>query len=379
MKFATRLVQFDPAPQDPYRPMSTPIYQTATFEQLHADSFGPYDYSRSGNPTRRVLEDQLASLENGTRAFCFASGMAAIAAVTHLLEAGDEILADWDLYGGASRLLSKVTSRAGITVRYVDASDLSTLEAHITPATRLLYVESPTNPLLRVLDLAALGVLAKRRGLLFGVDNSTLSPYLQNPLDLGADIVIHSATKFLSGHSDLTGGAIIVKDDALAQKIAFLQNAEGAALGPFDCFLLLRGLKTLKLRLDAQQGNAARVAAFLAQHPKVDTVYYPGLATHAGYSVQQAQARGAGAVISFTVGSSAAALQLAEGFSLFSISVSFGSVHSTVCIPYSMSHASAPAELKAARPVPDDLLRLSIGIEDVDDLLADLEAGLSKL
>jgi cystathionine beta-lyase len=299
MKFASRLVHFDSAPQDPYHPMSTPIYQTATFEQEKADSFGAYDYSRSGNPTRRVLEDQMAVLEGGARGFCFSSGMAAIATVMHLLKAGDEVLVDWDLYGGTSRLLGKVSPRSGIRVRYVDASDPSALEAQITSATRLIFVETPTNPFLRVLDLQAIAQVAHQHGVLFCVDNSTMSPYLQNPIALGADIVVHSATKFLCGHSDVTGGVIVVKDQALAEEIYFLQNAEGSALGPFDCFLLLRGLKTLKLRMDAQQRSAGLIAQFLHEHPKVSSVYYPGLADHPQHSVQQAQARGAGAVLSF--------------------------------------------------------------------------------
>jgi cystathionine beta-lyase len=379
MKFGTRLVSFDLCPDDPYRPMSTPIYQTATFEQNQADSFGPYDYSRSGNPTRRVLEDHIATLENGVRGFVFSSGMAAIATVTHLLKAGDEILADWDLYGGASRLFGKVLDRSGISIRYGDASDAASFEAQITPSTRLIYVESPTNPLLRVIDLSGIAEIAHRHNLLFCVDNSTLSPYLQNPLDLGADIVLHSATKFLSGHSDVTGGALVVKDEALAQEIAFLQNAQGSALGPFDCFLVLRGLKTLKLRMDAQQRGAAVIAKFLTEHPKVNAVYYPGLSTHPRYEIQQRQARGAGAVLSFTAGSPKAAKRIAETSSLFQISVSFGSVHSTISIPYNMSHASVPAELKATRAIPEDLLRLSIGIEDPEDLIDDLTNTLDNL
>src|SRR5882757_3396200 len=379
MKFASRLVNFDVCPQDPYRPMSTPIYQTATFEQVHADSFGEYDYSRSGNPTRKVLEDQVAALENGSRGFCFSSGMSAIATVTHLLKAGDEILADWDLYGGASRLFGKVLNRSGIAIRYVDASDPGNIATQITPATRLIYVESPTNPFLRVIDLEAVATIAHQHGALFCVDNSTMSPYLQNPLDLGADIVLHSATKFLCGHSDVTGGVIVVKDDALANEIYFLQNAEGSALGPFDCFLLLRGLKTLKLRMDAQQKNAEIIAKFLSQHPKVSSVYYPGLSDHPRYAVQQRQARGGGAVLSFTVGSPQSAKRIAENSELFRISVSFGSVNSTISIPLKMSHASIPLELRASRTLPEDLLRLSVGIEDSEDLIKDLESRLDAI
>jgi cystathionine beta-lyase len=379
MKFATRLVHYDGSPQDPFHPMATPIYQTATFEQQHADSFGQYDYSRSGNPTRRVLEDQIAALENGTRGFCFSSGMTAIATVTRLLKPGDEILADWDIYGGATRLFGQVLNRSGIAVRYIDASDPNQIAAQIGPSTRMLYVESPTNPLLRVIDIAAVAAIAHQHNALLCVDSSTMSPYLQNPLDLGADIVVHSATKFLCGHSDVTGGAIVVKEEALAREIAFLQNAEGTALGPFDCFLLLRGLKTLKLRLDAQQSSAALIADFLSTHKKVASLHYPGLSTHPGFEIQQRQARGAGAVLSFTVGSAHAARQIAENTRLFKIAVSFGSVTSTISIPVKMSHASTPLDLQASRAIPDDLIRLSIGIEDTAELIADLDQALHEI
>ena len=378
MKFATRLVHYDPSPDDPFRPMATPIYQTATFQQDLADSFGQYDYSRSGNPTRRVLEDQIAMLENGTRAFAFASGMAAVTAVTSVLKAGDEILADWDVYGGTTRLFGKILPRRGITVRYADFSDPAALEAMMTPLTRMVFVESPTNPLLRVIDLRAIATLAHEHALLFAVDNSTMSPYLQNPLDLGADLVIHSATKFLCGHSDVTGGLVVVKTQTLADEIYFLQNAEGTALGPMDCFLLLRGLKTLKLRMDAQQKGAVMLATFLEQHLGFGAVHYPGLTTHDNYAVHVQQARGAGSVLSFNAGSGEAAKRIAEQTNLFKIAVSFGSVNSTISIPLKMSHASTPLELQASRKIPDDLVRLSIGIEDTDELIADLAAALGK-
>lgn len=376
MKFASRLVNFDVCPEDPFRPMATPIYQTATFEQEHADSFGQYDYSRSGNPTRHVLEEQIAALENGTRGFCFASGMAAITNVVRQLKAGDEIVADSDLYGGTCRLFTKVLPKAGITVRYADAADSERFAEELTERTKLVYVESPTNPLLRVIDLKTLAAIAHARGALLCVDNSTMSPYLQNPLDLGADIALHSATKFLSGHSDVTAGAIVVKDAGLADEIYFLQNAEGNALSPFDCFLLLRGLKTLKLRLDAQQKNALAIAHFLAGHKKVRSVLYPGLAESPFYELQKRQARGAGAVLSFTTGSFDLARRIAEQTELFRIAVSFGSIHSTVSLPGQMSHASVPLELRDARAIPEDLVRLSIGIEDADDLIEDIAQAL---
>jgi len=377
MKFASKLIQFDAAPGDRFRPTATPIYQTATFEQEHADRFGDFDYSRSGNPTRKVLEDHVATLEGGTRGFAFASGMAAITAVARTLRTGDEILADSDLYGGTCRLFTRVLERGGVTARYADAGDLATFAARITPNTRLIYVESPTNPLLRVLDLRALAALAHAHDALLVVDNSLMSPYLQRPIELGADVVLHSATKFLCGHADVTGGVVVVKDEKLAEDIAFLQNAEGNALGPFDCFLLQRGLKTLKLRVDAQQRNAQQIAEFLAADPRVERVFYPGLATHPDYELQRSQASGAGSVLSFTAHSVEAAKAGAERAKMFQICVSFGSIHSTISLPGCMSHASVPPEIAATRELPPQLVRISVGIEDAGDLIADLDQALT--
>jgi len=377
MKFASRLVSFDVAPGDPFRPMATPIYQTATFEQEEGTAFGPYDYSRSGNPTRTVLEEQIALLENGTRGFCFASGMAAITCVTRLLRTGDEILADSDLYGGTCRLFTRVLDRTGIIARYADACDVEAFAGQITERTKLVYLESPTNPLLRVVDLRQIADLAHSNGALLAVDSSAMSPYLQNPLGLGADIVLHSATKFLCGHSDVTAGVVVVKDDALAKEIYFLQNAEGNALGPFDAFLFLRGLKTLKLRLDCQQKNAQELAEWLEAHPQVTSVNYPGLATSPGYLLQRKQARGTGAVLSFTTGSVEVSRRIVEATQMFSICVSFGSVNSTISLPGCMSHASVPPEVGELRELPSDLVRISVGIEDAGDLIADLEQAFN--
>jgi len=378
MRFASRLLTFNACPEDPFRPIATPIYQTATFEQEEADSFGRYDYSRSGNPTRTVLEDLLARLENADRAFCFSSGLAAISAVARLLSVGDEILAGDDLYGGTYRLFSKILHRTGVTVRYADACNIETFAAQITPKTRLLYIETPTNPLLRIVDIRKLADLAHQHGALLCVDSSAMSPYLQNPLDLEADIVVHSATKYLCGHSDVTAGVVAVKRPELAEQIYFIQNGEGSALGPFDCYLLLRGVKTLKLRLDCQQANALKVANFLSAHPAVRRVHYPGLASHPGHDVHVKQTRGAGAVISFETGSFEVSKQVVEATQLFRISVSFGSVNSSISLPGCMSHASIPAEVRQARSLATDLVRLSVGIEDVDDLLADLERAFER-
>jgi len=378
MNFASRLVSFNVAPGDPFRPMATPIYQTATFEQAEATAFGPYDYSRSGNPTRTVLEDQIAALENGTRGFCFSSGMAAISTITRLLRTGDEILADSDLYGGTCRLFTCVLERTGITARYADACDWEAFARQINERTRLLYLESPTNPLLRVVDIRRIAELAHANGALLAVDSSAMSPYLQNPLDLGADIVLHSATKYLCGHSDVTGGVVVVKDQELAKQIYFLQNAEGNALGPFDAFLFLRGLKTLKLRLDCQQKNAQAIAEFLVAHPQVTSVNYPGLTTHPGHLLQRKQARGAGAVLSFTTGSSELSRRIVEATRMFNICVSFGSINSTISLPGSMSHASVPPEVGVLRDLPSDLVRISVGIEDTGDLIGDLEQAFAS-
>jgi cystathionine beta-lyase len=377
MKFASRLVQFDAAPGDRFRPTATPIYQTATFEQEHADQFGDYDYSRSGNPTRTVLEEQVARLEGGTRGFAFASGMAAITAVASTLRAGDEIVAESDLYGGTCRLFTRILTRAGIAVHYADAGNLEAFAAKITPRTRLFFVESPTNPLLRVVDLQALAAMAHENHALLAVDNSLMSPYLQNPLALGADIVVHSATKFLGGHADVMGGVVVVRDAKLAEDLYLMQNGEGSALAPFDCFLLLRGLKTLKLRVDAQQHNALAVAEFLAADARVERVLYPGLTRDPGYALQHQQASGAGSVLCFTTRSPEAARAVAEHAKMFQISVSFGSVHSTISLPGCMSHASVPTEIAAVRRLPPELVRVSVGIEDAGDLIDDLDQALS--
>jgi cystathionine beta-lyase len=377
MKFASKLVSFDVAPGDPFRPMATPIYQTATFEQEEATAFGPYDYSRSGNPTRTVLEEQIALLENGTRGFCFASGMAAITCITRLLGTGDEILADSDLYGGTCRLFTRVLGRTGITARYADACDIQAFAAQITDRTKLVYLESPTNPLLRIVDIRQIAELAHANGALLAVDSSAMSPYLQNPLDLGADFVLHSATKFLCGHSDVTAGVVVVNDDELAKQIYFLQNAEGNALSPFDAFLFLRGLKTLKLRLDCQQKNAQAIAEWLEARPQVASVNYPGLTTSRGHLLQRKQARGSGAVLSFTTGSAEISRRIVEATHMFSICVSFGSINSTISLPGCMSHASVPPEVGELRELPCDLVRISVGIEDAGDLIADLEQAFA--
>ncbi len=375
MKFATRLLNFDPSPGNRCTPATTPIYQTATFRQQDATEFGEYDYSRSGNPTRAVVEKQIAALEGGSRGFCFSTGLAAITAVTRLLSPGEEILACDDLYGGTYRLFSRILPKRGINVRYQDFSDLDGLATAINQNTKLVYFETPTNPLLQIIDIAAVADIAHRRGAWVCVDNSTLSPYLQRPLELGADIVLHSATKYLCGHSDVMAGAVVVDDEELGQELYLIQNGEGAVLGPFDSYLLLRGMKTLALRLDRQQANARLIAEFLAAQPAVERVYYPGLADGTQRQIHRSQASGDGAVISFVTGDAEFSRALVEATKLFAITVSFGGVNSTISLPNYMSHASIPAELRHQKSIPADLVRISVGAEDVDDLVEDLGAA----
>jgi len=373
VKFATRSLTFDPAPGDRFTPANTPIYQTATFRQQDATEFGEYDYSRSGNPTRAVVEKQIAALEGGTRGFCFSTGLAAIAAVTRLLSPGDEILACDDLYGGTYRLFSRILVKRGINVRYVDFTNLNEVSSAITASTKLVYLETPTNPLLQIVDIAAVADIAHHGGALVSVDNSTMSPYLQRPLELGADIVLHSATKFLCGHSDIMAGAVVVGDDELGQDLYLIQNGEGAVLSPFDSFLLLRGMKTLSLRLDRQQANARAIAEWLSASGSVERVYYPGLADPAQLRTHRSQASGDGAVLSFVSGDPEFSRAIVEATKLFAITVSFGGVNSTISLPNYMSHASIPAHLRQQKSIPSDLVRISVGAEDAADLIEDLE------
>jgi cystathionine beta-lyase len=376
VKFATRLLTFNPAPGDRLTPANTPIYQTATFRQDDATAFGEYDYSRSGNPTRAVVEKQIADLESGTRGFCFATGLAAITAVTRLVSPGEEILACDDLYGGTYRLFSRILAKRGIHVRYVDFTNLNAVADAIGDTTKLVYLESPTNPLLQIIDIAAVSEIAHRRGALVCVDNSTMSPYLQRPLELGADIVLHSATKFLCGHSDVMAGAVVVADEELGHELYLIQNGEGAGLSPFDSYLLLRGTKTLSLRLDRQQSNAKAIAELLDAHPSIDRVYYPGLADAHQLAIHRAQASGDGAVLSFVTGDPEFSRTIVEATKLFAITVSFGGVNSTISLPNYMSHASIPAHLRQQKSIPADLVRVSVGAEDVDDLIDDLSQAL---
>eukprot|EP00250_Pteridium_aquilinum_P001298 c11509_g1_i2 orf=243-1508(+) len=373
---STNILNF-PNTFDPFDALSTPLYQTATFKQPSATENGPYDYTRSGNPTRTALESLLAKLEGADRAFCFNSGMAALATVTHLARAGDEIVTGDDIYGGSDRLLSQVAPRAGLVVKRVDTTNLEEVGSVIGPKTKIVWLESPTNPRLMVSNIREISKIAHQQKALVMVDNSIMSPVLSKPLELGADIVMHSATKFISGHSDLMAGVLAVKGERLAKDIYFLQNAEGTGLAPFDCWLCLRGIKTMALRVEKQQCNAQKIAEFLVSHPRVKQVNYAGLLGHPGRDLHFSQAKGAGSVLSFTTGSLEVSKYVAENTKLFSITVSFGSVKSLISLPCFMSHASIPADVREARGLTEDLIRLSVGIEDVDDLILDLEQALS--
>lgn len=372
---ASECVVFDGCPDDPYHPSNTPIYQTSTFVQPSASEFGAYDYTRSGNPTRTALEKHVAMLEQAAAAFAFASGMAALHTVMRLLRSGDEVLCNADIYGGMHRLLTQDCVHNGVIVTFVDTTDLASVERAITPKTKLIHTESPSNPRMRVTDLRALAELAHRHGVLLSVDSTMMPPVICKPLTLGVDITVHSATKFFSGHADCTGGLVCVRDAGLAHRVAFLQNAEGTALAPFECFLFLRGIKTMHLRVSRAQANAEEVGKFLLQHPGVKEVFFPG---RGGCSLQslkihRSQCRGQGSMISLTTGDVEFSRRFMEACRIFKMTVSFGSVNSLCEMPCTMSHASIPAE---KRTLPDDLIRLSIGIEDVHDLIADLRHAL---
>jgi cystathionine beta-lyase len=357
--------------------MVEPIYQTVTFRQVSATGFGEYDYTRTANPTRHAVERHLARLEGAADCAVFGSGMAALAAVMSLLHSGDHVIAGLDLYGGTVRLLEQVVRQRGVSVEYVDCTNGGIVARTLRPQTRLILVETPSNPQLRSTDIASLADLARAQRAWLAVDNSMLTPLGQRPLAHGADLVIHSATKFLSGHSDVTAGAVMTNDPALHREITFHQNAEGAGLCPFESWLLLRGVKTLALRVERQWRSAARVAEYLAAHAQVQEVVYPGLPDYRDRDVHLGQARAGGAIVCFRTGDTGRSRSLVEALRLFAIAVSFGSITSTVCLPFFSSHASIPTVLAAQAP-PPDLVRLSIGIEDCDDLIDDLAQALAR-
>jgi len=360
--------------------ISVPIYQTSTFVQEAPGVNKGYDYARSGNPTRATLEDIIAKLEKGSTGIAFGSGLAAIDAVLKLLKSGDEIIAVDDIYGGAYRLFTHVYEKFGINVKYVDTTNAANVFNALTPATRLIWIETPTNPTLKISDIAAIAKIAKAQNCWLCVDNTFASPALQQPLALGADIVVHSATKYLGGHSDLIAGLVATKDAALGAKIKFIQNASGAILSPFDSWLVIRGIETLHLRVRQHCANAQAVAEYLQHHPLVDKVYYPGLASHPNHAIAKQQAKGFGGVVSFTLKNDTqeAAVQLVTSTKLFKLAESLGGVKSLLCHPANMTHKSIPAEKRRAAGVADSLVRLSVGLEEVEDLIADLEQALKE-
>jgi cystathionine gamma-lyase len=379
-RFGTRAVHAGQEPDPSTGAIMTPVYLTSTFVQPQpAKPVGGYDYSRTKNPTRVALEANLASLEGGAWGLAFGSGMAAIHAVASLLSSGDHVLAGDDLYGGTFRLFRTVLARQGLRFTFVDPSDPSALEAAIEPATKMLFVETPTNPLLRLVDLRACAALAKARGLLSVCDNTFATPALQAPLSLGFDLVVHSTTKYLGGHSDVVGGAVVGRDENLRARLAHLQNAIGAVPGPLDCFLVLRGTKTLHLRMERHCRNAHRVAQFLAGHPKVARVLYPGLPSHPQHDLARSQMSGSGGIVSLELkGGGPAALAFATSTRWFALAESLGGVESLVDHPASMTHASIPEEKRRAAGLSDSLVRLSVGVEDAEDLLEDLDRALQK-
>ncbi|WCN37622.1 trans-sulfuration enzyme family protein [Aneurinibacillus uraniidurans] len=356
--------------------VSPPIYQVATFAHPKLGESTGYDYSRTANPTRTVLEDAAARLEKGAVASAFASGMAAVTAVLHLFAPGDHLIVTEDLYGGTYRVLREVLNVYGVQASFVDTSNLKEVEAAIQSDTKGIFIETPTNPLMKISDIPCVVALAKAHGLLTIVDNTFMTPYLQKPLELGADIVIHSASKYLGGHNDVIAGLVVTKDEKLGERIRFIQNAIGAILGPQDSWLLLRGLKTLALRMERQQYNAQVIAEWLCKQPQIEAVYYPGLENHEGYEVNRKQASGAGGMLSFTVKEEELVSYLLENLKLVTFAESLGGVESLITFPARQTHADIPEETRKQLGISDRLLRLSVGIENVDDILADIKEVL---
>ena len=381
MKFETKAIHAGIEPDPSTGAIMTPIFQTSTYVQEGEGKHKGFEYARTQNPTRKVLETNLAALENGFDAICFGSGLAAMDAVVKLLKTGDEVLAVNDLYGGSYRQLVRVWGPWGLKSRFVDMYDAKKVEKEISNDTKLIWIETPTNPMLNIVDIAAICAIARKKGIMTVVDNTFASPYLQNPLDLGADLVLHSATKYIGGHSDVVHGCVIASTEELAQKLHFIQNASGAVPGPQDCFLVLRGIKTLHVRVKEACSNTEKVANFLAGHPKVGQVYWPGFKTHPNHKVAKKQMRMFGAMVSFDLKKNSIdnANRVLGGTSLFSLAESLGGVESLIGHPATMTHASIPREERLKVGLTDSLIRLSIGIENVDDLISDLSSALDRV
>jgi len=378
MKFGTKAVHAGVAPDPSTGAIMTPIFQTSTYVQESPARHKGYAYARGANPTRNALQASLAALENGAYALCFSSGMGATDAVIKLLNPGDEVITSNDLYGGSYRMFKHVFEKYGIKFHFIDLTKATNIEPFINKQTKLLWLETPTNPLMNIVDIKACAQIARAHGITVAVDNTFASPYLQNPLDLGADIVMHSVTKYLSGHSDVIMGALVMNDEKLYKDLAFIMNSCGAVPGPQDSFLVLRGIKTLHLRMERHCFNGRQVAEFLKNHPKVGKVYWPGFADHPNHDVAKKQMRDFGGMLSFTLADDSVekATKLMESVKLFSLAESLGGVESLINHPASMTHASIPKEERLKSGLVDSLIRLSIGVEDSDDLIADLEQAL---
>lgn len=377
--FATRAIHAGQAPDPRTGAVAVPIYQTSTYVQTGLGEPAEFEYARVQNPTRTALEENVASLESGATGHAFASGMSAISALMTLLKAGDHTVVARNVYGGTYRYFTKMLESYNLTFSWVDTTDLAAVEAAMTPQTRMVFLETPTNPLMDISDIAAIAEIAHRRGAWVAVDNTFLSPYLQRPLELGADFVVHSTTKFLNGHSDSIGGVLISAHKEQGEWFAFVQKSEGAVLSPFDSFLILRGIKTLPVRMDRCEANTRQVVDFLLRHAKVRKVLYPGLPDHPGHEIQKRQASGFGAMVSIEMGGFDAAKAMLDRMSVMSFAESLGGVESLISHPASMTHASVPAERRAALGLTEGLVRLSVGIESVEDLLADLDQALAAV
>lgn len=378
MKFGTKAVHAGVEPDPSTGAIMTPIYQTSTYVQESPSKHKGYAYARGANPTRNALQKSIAALENGKFGICFSSGMGATDAVIKLLSPGDEVITSNDLYGGSYRMFKKIYEKFGIKFHFIDLTNTENLIAYINKNTKLLWLETPSNPLMRIIDIEACSVIAKKNNILVAVDNTFASPYLQNPLVLGADIVMHSVTKYLSGHSDVIMGALVVNDEKLHQELAFIANSCGAVPGPQDSFLVLRGIKTLHLRMERHCFNGKKIASYLQTHPKVGKVFWPGFSDHPGYAIAKKQMSDFGGMLSFTLkdDSLEKAIEFMESVQLFSLAESLGGVESLINHPASMTHASIPKEERIKNGLSDSLIRLSIGVEDVEDLIEDLEQAL---
>ena len=379
MKFATKAIHEGVAPDPATGAIMTPIYQTSTYVQEGVGNHKGYEYSRTLNPTRHALEKNIAAIENGKFGACFGSGLAAIDCVIKMLNPGDEVISTNDLYGGSYRIFKTIFEKYGLVFHFVDMTNIANIEAKVTNKTKLIWVETPTNPMMNIIDIEATAVIAKKAGALLCVDNTFATPYLQTPLDLGADIVMHSVTKYLGGHSDVVMGALVTSDETLAKEIYRIQNSSGAVTAPMDSFLVLRGIKTLHLRMERHCQNGEKIAYFLAAHPKIDKVYWPGFTTHPNHQVAAKQMRGFGGMISFTLKGNVLndALDVVKKVEIFSLAESLGGVESLIGHPATMTHASIPKEEREKSGVVDSLIRLSVGVEDVDDLIDDLKQALA--